>query len=348
MTRLYWAVIGAGRHIQLWIAPALARSANAEVVGVWSRQAEHAAALAADYAIPRVYNSFEEALADPAVDAVFIATPNNLHAAHATASLRAGKHVLVEKPMAVEAGAAQAAVQAARAAGRLLGVGFHLRHHALIAEARRRVAAGAIGPVLQATAQFNLTSSPPPRLAIPHTPWKRDPEQMGGAGALMGMGVHLIDLLRWLTGQEVTAVSALAAGTTPEQPLETVGQALLEFDGGAQGHILYGGRFPLSRNDMVLYGGEGRIVAEQVIDVVTGGLLHLTRPEGTTGWRTETLRLDLIDHYQCEIEAFGEAALHSAPFGADGVDGLRAVEVTSAIIESVRTGRRVAVSRLDA
>jgi 1,5-anhydro-D-fructose reductase (1,5-anhydro-D-mannitol-forming) len=341
--RVRWGFIGAGRHPRLWIGPAVVRAANAAAAAVWSRQPEHAAQFAAENGVPRVHPTLEALLADPAVDAVFVATPNALHAQHAIAALEAGKHVLVEKPMAVSVDEARAMVRAARTAGRVLGVGFHLRHHALLAEAGRRVAAGAIGSVLQATAQFNLASSPPPRLTIAHAPWKRDPEQMGGAGALMGMGVHLIDLLRFLTGQEVAAVQAIAGGITPEQPLESVGQALLEFDGGAQGHILYGGRFPLSRNDAVLYGSAGRIVAEGVIDVTTGGTLHVTHPEGVTGWRSETLRLELVDHYQREIEAFSAAVAGGAPFAASDLDGLRSVEVTVAIIESVRSGRRVPV-----
>ena len=280
MTIIRWAFAGSGRHPRLWIAPAVADAANAETVGVWSQRRTQGEIFANEQGISRVYDTFEELLADPAIDAVFIATPNNLHAAHATAALRAGKHVLVEKPMASSIAEARELVQVAREQGRLLGVGFHLRHHMLVSEARRRVAAGEIGEIQHLTAQFNLSSAAPPRLSIPHGAWKQDPEQMGGAGALFGMGVHLIDLVRYLTGQEIAAVTALAVGATPERPLENFGQVLLEFSGGTQGHILYGGRFPLSRNDVVLYGSKGRLIGEQLIDVSTTGALHVTWPEG--------------------------------------------------------------------
>ncbi len=348
MTNVRWAFVGAGRQPRLWIAPAVASAANAEAVGVWSQRHARGEIFAAEQGVSRVYDTLEELLADPTIDAVFIATPNNLHATHAIAALRAGKHVLVEKPMASNVNEAREMVQVARSSGRLLGVGFHLRHHALIVEARRRVVAGDIGDIQYVTAQFNLTSAAPPRLNIPHGSWKQDPEQMGGAGALMGMGVHLIDLLRCLTGQEVAAVSAVVGGITPERPLESVGQALLEFTGGATGHILYGGQFPLSRNDVVLYGAQGRLVGEQVIDVNTTGTLHVTCPEAATGWRSESLRLGLVDHYQRQIEAFSQAIATKGPFTADGEDGLRAVEVATAIIESHRSGQRVSVSRTEA
>jgi 1,5-anhydro-D-fructose reductase (1,5-anhydro-D-mannitol-forming) len=329
------------------MAPAVGQAPNAEPAAVWSRQVASADQLAAENSVPRVHASLDAFLADPDVDAVVVATPNSLHAQHVIAALRAGKHVLVEKPMATSVDDAREMVRAAREAGRILGVGFHFRHHALVAEAQRRIASGEIGAVAQVTAQFNLAFSPPPRLTIAHSPWKRDPEQMGHAGALMGMGVHLIDVVRFLTGQEVTAVQAIASGMTPEAPLESMGQALLEFDGGAQGHILYGGRFPLSRNDVVVYGATGRIVAEDVIDVFTHGLLHVSRPDGAAGWQGETLRPELTNHYQREIEAFSDAVLGGTPFTATGEDGLRVVEVTSAIIESARAGRRVVIERTE-
>jgi 1,5-anhydro-D-fructose reductase (1,5-anhydro-D-mannitol-forming) len=341
-----WAFIGAGRHAELWIAPALEGASNAEAVGVWSRQADNAAAFAARHQIPTVYPTLEAALADLNVDAVFISTPNNLHGPHTLAALQAGKHVLCEKPMAVSVDEAREMVLTAREAGRQLGLGFHLRHHQLLVEARRRVADGDVGAILYATAQFNLTSSPPPRMNIPHAPWKRDPTAMGGAAALMGMGVHLIDVLRFLLGQEIVSVSAFAVDYRPELPLETFAQVMLEFDGGAQGHLVYGGRFPLSKNDIVLYGASGRIVAESVVDVRTMGSLHVSVPEGPTGLRTDTHQPVLVDNYQREIEAFSAAIESGKPFAASGIDGLRSVEVQTAIIESQRNGQRVGVTRI--
>jgi predicted dehydrogenase len=236
-------------------------------------------------------------------------------------------------------------VRAADSAGVRLGVGFHLRHHPLHEEARRRVRDGALGDLLYATAQFNLVSAPPPRVAVPHAPWKRDPEQIGGAAALPGLGVHVLDLLRWLSGQEVAAVSASAPDRTADQPLEGFGQVLLEFAGGLQAHAVYGGRFPLSRNDVALYGSEGRLIAADTIDVATGGTLQVSVPDGPAGRRDETWcpdwRSEPVDHYRRQFEAFGRAVEEGAPFGADGQDGLRSVELFQAVIEAYDSGRRV-------
>ncbi|HET6319218.1 MAG TPA: Gfo/Idh/MocA family oxidoreductase [Chloroflexota bacterium] len=329
-----WAFLGAGRHARLWLAPALQGASGARAVGVWSRDPNHGAEFAATYGVERVFASLEDALADPDVETCLISTPNALHAAHALAALRAGKHVLVEKPMATSPADALALVQAARTAQRQLGVGFHLRHNVVVRAGREHIARGAIGQVQYVSAQFNLVSSPPPRMNIPHAEWKRDPAQMGGAGALMGLGVHVIDLVRFLSGQEVTAVSASATGITPNSPLESFAQVQLQLEGGAHAHIVYGGAFPLSRNDAVIYGSAGRLTLEDVIDVASGGLVELALP----GVPAERLQPVVPDHYQAEIEAFQRAVRGQPPFEASGLDGLRNVEIASAIVESQRGG----------
>jgi predicted dehydrogenase len=163
----------------------------------------------------------------------------------------------------------------------------------------------------------------------------------------MGFGVHLIDLVRYLTSQEVVSVNAAAAGMTSESPLESFAQVRLEMDGGAQAQLVYGGAFPLSRNDAVVYGRAGRLSLEGAIDVASGGVLHLATPEGTPpGARIETWSPVVPDHYEVQIEAFSRAVREGHAFAADGLDGLRAVEVGSAIIASqAGGGRTVRVSR---
>jgi 1,5-anhydro-D-fructose reductase (1,5-anhydro-D-mannitol-forming) len=337
-----WAFLGAGRHARLWLGPALVQARNARAVGVWSRDPAHAADFASAYGVERSYATLDEALADPEVEAVLISTPNNLHADHAMAAVRAGKHALVEKPFATTVSAARELARTADDEGRQLGVGFHLRHNTVAQAARDAIAAGKVGVVQYVSAQFNLISSPPPRLQIAHAPWKRDPDQIGGASALMGQGVHVIDLVRSLVGREVVSVSAFAAGSTAESPLESFAQVLLDF-GGPQAHLVYGGAFPLSRNDVVVYGSEGRLTLENVVDVVSSGVLELARPDGQGGVRIEGWRPGVPDHYVAQIEAFGRAIRNGESFSADGWDGVRSVEIASAVIISQRTGQRVAI-----
>ncbi len=341
-----WALLGAGRHPELRIAPAVNAAKNAVLRGVWSQDPARGAAFAERHGAERAYKSLAEALGDRDVDAVFISTPNALHAEHAIAAARAGKHLIVEKPMAVSADEARAIVRAARENGRHLGVGYHMRHHSVLREAARIVAAGEIGDVVYATAAFVLHSFVPS--TIPNSPWKSDARMMGGGGSLMGMGVHVMDTLRFLIGREVTKVTALSDGQNAERPLDRLSQICLEFEGGAQAHMMCSGRFPFSRNDAVIYGSRGRVVAYDSVDMNAGhGHLEVTTPNEHGGTSTRTVRAAVPDHFVAEVEAFGAAVAGGPQFRADGIDGLRAVEITSAAIASLWDGRRVAVERGD-
>src|SRR5690242_18039451 len=116
-----WAFVGAGRHAELWMIPAMAAASNATLVGVWGQHADKALGFRQRYSIPTAYASLDELLTDKDVDAVYVSTPNYLHAQHSVAALRAGKHVLCEKPMATSVAEAREMTQAAEAAGRQLG-----------------------------------------------------------------------------------------------------------------------------------------------------------------------------------------------------------------------------------
>jgi 1,5-anhydro-D-fructose reductase (1,5-anhydro-D-mannitol-forming) len=342
-----WALIGAGRHPQLRIAPAFAHVPNGELMGVWSQTPQRAQELAQAHGLPRVYPTLADLWADRDVDAVLIATPNRLHAEHSLAAIAAGKHVLVEKPMATAAADAHAMHAAARAAGVVLGVAFHLRHHPAHHEARALLRSGAIGDVVYATGQYGLFSFTPP--AIPNSAWKSDPAMMGDAGSLMGMGVHVIDLLVDLLGQRVVEVAALCEATGPDRPLEMLTVATLRFAGGALATLTSSARFPYSRNDVVLYGTRGRIVCAETVNMPPTGSLEVTTPTPEhgphlgAGHSTRTVVYAPWDNFANELTAFGRAVLGEAPFHPSGAEAAHSVEVSDAIIAAARSGRTVAV-----
>lgn len=361
-----WAFIGGGWHSRLRIAPAMKQANNAEMLGVWSTPYEDAIAFAKEFEIERCYRTIEETVADTDIDAVFIATPNSLHGAHSIQAAKAGKHVLVEKPFTLTVAEAEEVVETAKKAGVLLGVGFHLRHHLLHQEAKRLVDAGEIGEIVYATGQYTLfTFTPDPRY---RTPWKRDPALSGGAGSLYGMGVHVIDLMHYFTGQRPVEVTAMN-NSDPETRLgENLTLALVHYDGGAFAHITSSSRFPFGKNDLTLYGTKGRIIGMGSINMPAVGRLEVTRrseaPEvaaslterphfikrliqdlvaDVAGVTTTLIESPLPDAYVCEIEAFGRAIQEGEEFHADGMDGLRSVQVSAAILESVRTGKTIEI-----
>jgi predicted dehydrogenase len=198
------ALLGTG-----WIMDFHARAAlehpGAELVAAANWREPSLRRLAERYHIPRTTTDWRALAADPAVDAVVIGTPNALHAAQAIAFLEAGKHVLVEKPMAPTVAEADAMVAAARGAGAFLMVAHCWRFHPDVRALRARVEAGELGEIVK-TRGYGAHAGWGP------SGWFTDPELAGG-GALLDMGVHAIDTTRYLLGDPQPVRVCAAVGT---------------------------------------------------------------------------------------------------------------------------------------
>lgn len=202
------AVIGAGLIAQRAHLPSYVAAPEAELSAIVSGRRATAEAAAARFGSPRVLDSWQQAIADPGIDAVDICTPNALHAEIAIAAARAGKHVLVEKPMATSLAEADAMVAAAREAGVLLAVAHNLRFVPIYMTMQRLIAAGAIGRVFSARGSFMHAG--PDEFWGATSDWFWQEGQAGG-GSLLDMGIHMIDLLRWMVGRPVLEVTAMTA-----------------------------------------------------------------------------------------------------------------------------------------
>jgi 1,5-anhydro-D-fructose reductase (1,5-anhydro-D-mannitol-forming) len=342
-----WGIVSTGRHPDQKIVPAMKRAEGNRLIGVYSRDRGRAEAFAQKHGIPAAYDSLADLLKNPGVQAVFIASPNSLHALHTKMAAAAGKHVLVEKPMCVNVAEAWEMVRACRQSGVKLGVGFHLRHHPGHRRAQQSIREGILGTITLAHAQFCFPDKRgvvdlPPRPAL--SQWWEDPALTGGAYSIMGMGVHALDLLHSLLAQPITEVAAITDGQTAQQPLDNIAVIALRFAGGTVGTVTCGRRVPDTRNDAVIYGTEGRVwLKDTLYEALKGGLEvtsdSVNMEEPYTG--------DLLSLYQLEIEAFQRAVQRNEEFEASGMDGLRAVQAASAIIESASTGRAVKIEALD-
>jgi predicted dehydrogenase len=202
--RLRIALLGTG-----WVADFHARAVRehpgAELVAAANWREPSLRALAERHRIPRVTTDWRALAADPEVDAVVIATPNALHAPQAIAFLEAGKHVLVEKPMAPTLAEADAMVEAARRAGAWLMVAHCWRFHPDVRALRARVERGELGEIVK-TRSYGVHAGWGP------SGWFTDPELAGG-GALLDMGVHAIDTTRYLLGDPRPVRVCAAVGT---------------------------------------------------------------------------------------------------------------------------------------
>ena len=212
-----WGIVGAGNVAEFKSGPALMQAPGSTVVAVMRRDAKKARDFALRYGVPRWYTDVDALLADPEVDAVYVASPHHLHLAHVTRTVQAGKAILCEKPVGVSRAEAQAVVDVCRAASVSLSVAYYRRYWPVIQEMRHLLTDGAIGKVVQARVQLADYFQ-----ADPERAWLTEPEQAGG-GALANAGSHWIDLIRYLLGDVVEVTAACSAHFGGFRTEDTIG-----------------------------------------------------------------------------------------------------------------------------
>ena len=342
---LGWAVISTGVHVDQKIAPAINATPDAELVAICSRDQERADTCAQKHGAKAAYSDLGVLLRDSRVDAVFIASPNAMHAQHALQAAQAGKHVFCEKPMTTTLDDAVAMVRTCRARSVKLGVGYHLRQHPGLRKARRLIIAGVLGTVALAQGQWGFgvrgQETPPPRTGLRQ--WWDDPELIGHASTMMGTGVHVVDALRFVLDQEVIEVASISDGQTPQRPLEQLVAMTLRFDRGTIATICCGRRLPDSRNDLVIYGSLGRLSGSDALWEGRQGTFEVV---SETMHTTETYPPQPLANFIDELDDFHRAIREDREPAASGLDGLRVVQVTLAMITSARDQRTIRVEPL--
>ncbi|MDE2843335.1 MAG: Gfo/Idh/MocA family oxidoreductase [Chloroflexota bacterium] len=338
-----WGIISTGLHPENKIAPAINAAEGAELVAVYSRDQGRAEAFAQRHGASAAYSSLDSLLNDSRVDGVFISSPNSLHAGQAVQAARAGKHVLSEKPMTTTLRDALDMVRACRDRGVKLGVGFELRHNPGHILARDLVRDGSLGRITLAQGQWGFGARGqevfPPREGLRQ--WWDDPDAMGGASTMMGTGVHVMDLLRFVMGEEIVEVAAITDGQTEARPLEQIAVLSLRFGSGALGTLVCGRLLPDTRNDLAIYGINGRFTSRETVWEARKGDIEII---SDTVNRKESYPEDYLANFVAQTEDFQQAVSEDREPAATGVDGLRVVEVTLAAIESARTGRTVKIN----
>ena len=341
-----WGIVSTGMHPESKIAPAINAAVDAQLVAVYSRDQGRADAFATRHQAQTAYSSLDDLLADRRVDGVFISSPNSLHAGHAIQAAEAGKHVLCEKPMTTTLEDAVAMVRACRDQGVKLGVGFELRHNPGHILARDLVAHGVLGRITLAQGQWGFGTRGqevfPPREGLRQ--WWDDPEAIGGASTMMGTGVHVMDLLRFVLGQEIVEVAAITDGQTAERPLEQIAALSLRLSGGTLATLVCGRLLPDTRNDLAVYGINGRFTTRETIWEAQKGDIEVI---SDTVNRTESYPDNYLGNFVAQTEDFQRAVSEDREPAASGLDGLRAVETTLAAIASARTGRTVKIEAVE-
>lgn len=324
-----WAVVGLGIHAVERMLPAFRRAHLARLVGVYSRRPDVTREVARTYGV-RGYSTLDGVLEDPDVQAVYLATPNDLHRDQTVRAAAARKHVLVEKPMALSVEDATAMVRACAGADVKLYVGFHLRFHPAHQRTRALVAGGEIGDVVWAGARWVSQRAP-------DRGWRLEPGRSGGT-LLTARGVHLLDLVRFVCATEFVSVSGCSDGFRPEKPPDDTTAGMGRLASGGLAHVVCSRLVPGGGNDLEIYGTRGTIVCRSTIAAEPAGTLLVA-----TGGAEQTHTYERCDVLVDELDGVSAAVAGAGAdgVGASGEDGARVAAVTSGLIESVQSGRTV-------
>jgi 1,5-anhydro-D-fructose reductase (1,5-anhydro-D-mannitol-forming) len=333
-----WALLGTGRHAERSVVRQLKNAAGGELVAVMSRERMRGKAFARKHGIAKVYTSLQEVLRDPDVQALYDATPDGLHAQHAIEAAKAGKHSLLEKPLAISVEDCEKAIEACRRHGVTLGVVFNQRHEAIHQEVRRIVLEGDIGEVALAQVQIPLRTAS--SMATPPSPTWRTDRAMRSGGILMSIGDHAFDTLSYLVGQDIDEVSAFTDATSMDTRNERVAGMMLKLSKGAIGYAAVTSKAPFARRPFEIHGTKGSLIIENSYVYLTGAdqdptpTLTIVNDGGSTTRRfatTECFRLE-VEQFNRAIEGKGEAMTPPE-------DGLLALVITDALYAAIRSGR---------
>lgn len=334
-----WALLGSGRHAERSVVSALKRAAGSELVAVLSRDSARGEAFAEKHRIRKVHTSFEEMLRDRDIDALYDATPDGLHAQHAIEAAQAGKHSLVEKPLAISVRECEQAIEAARRGGVKLGVVFNQRHEAAHQEARRSVLQGELGEVKLAHVQIPLRApSQAPVSATPQTNWRADPKMRPG-GIIVSIGDHAYDTLAYILGQDIEAVSAFTDATRDHPPNERVAGMLLKMSKGTVGYAAASYATPFARRPFEFHGTKASLIIEDSYAYLTGAGED-PRPRLTIIGEAGSKVRDFAPTacFQLEIEQFNRAIEGKGEPMTTPCEGLRLLAVAEALYAALRLG----------
>jgi len=325
-----WGLIGASNIAANHMIDAI-RQAGGEIASVLSSNAERAKTYAADHDIPDGYSDIDALLADDTVGAVYISTTNEKHLDQALAAVAAGKHVLCEKPLALNVADAVTMVRAAEKAGVVFATNHHLRNAGSHLAIRDLIRQGRVGDVLSARV-FHAVYLPPALHG-----WRLDNPAAGG-GVIADIVVHDADTVRFHMGEDPAEVVAIDAASGLGKGVEDSVMSVWTMPSGAMVMTHESFTHSFAQTGFEVHGTKGSILARNVMTQRPVGEIILRTEDGeeTVGFADHNL-------YVRSLGLFHDAVKGSGRPAADGVDGVKSLAVAAAVAEAATSGRRVAV-----
>ncbi|PYT11100.1 MAG: NAD-binding protein [Acidobacteria bacterium] len=326
--KVRWGVLGVAKIATEKVIPAMQRGELSEIAAIASRDLEKAQTVAQRLGIAKAYGSYEELIADPEIEAVYIPLPNHLHVPWSIRCAEAGKHVLCEKPIGLSATQARELVAARDRARVKIGEAFMARTHPQWVRARDLACSGRIGELRVVSGFFSYFNRDPKNV--------RNIAEFGG-GALMDIGCYPVTLSRMLFREEPVRVVGLVE-RDPEFKTDRLTSALLEYPSGQCSFTCSTQLVPYQR--MQLLGTRGRIEVEIPFNAPPDRPTRLFVDDGSSlfGARICVDELPVCDQYTVQGDLFSKAILDDGPVPTPLEDAVKNMAVIEAIFWSARSG----------
>ena len=350
MKKLRWGVIGAGGIADRRTIPGMMLAKNAELIAVMDINAEQVEKIRQKYGAKRGYTKEEDLLADPEVDAVYIATPIVLHAKQAKLAADYGKDILIEKPLAMTSDEGQEVIDYCERKGVKIAAGFMMRFGSHVMSMKKAIAEGKIGTVVSGYSQFTLW--------LPYEPgnWRQCKAKAGG-GAMMDLSVHTIDLMEYITGMRVTEVASMnekIAFPEPQYDVEDTSTILMRMENGAQCVVQSNFNIPdeASKWRVEFFGTKGRLLGDTMIGQIDGGKLNAVFIDKNVAYSAEQTHADDVgveipgdfgNMYTREIESFSDSILNNKPLVVPASD---AVHVQRIMEKAYASGEELKIMKI--
>lgn len=316
-------ILGVSGHFVLRVLPGLVKSKTVEVYAVASRDGEKAKKAALQYNIPKHFASYEELLKDPDIDFVYIPLPNDLHLEWIKKAADYGKHVICEKPIAMNAAEAQAAITYAGEKGIKVMEAFMYKFHPQWQYALKLIKYGEIGKVTTIHTFFGYNNADPKNI--------RNIKANGG-GAIYDIGCYAVSTARFLLQAEPKRVFA-KADIDPQFETDTLVHAMLDFGHVRTQFTIATQTFPYQR--VQVYGTSGVLTVELPFNMYPDVPAKVFVQ---TGLGTRCVELGPVDQYQIEFESFAEAISEGTVLPIPAEDGIDNMKVLDALGKSVKSG----------
>jgi xylose dehydrogenase (NAD/NADP) len=327
--KLKWGILGCAGIADQHMITAIQQSHSGEILAIASRTKDKAKFMAGKHGIPRYYGSYEELLSDTEIEAVYIPLPNHLHCEWVVRAAAAGKHILCEKPLALNETEAAEMTAACHGANVQLAEAYMYRHHPRYVRAREIIQSGQIGDIRGMVGQFTFDLSGR-RGDI------RFRSDMGG-GSTYDDGCYPISAARLLLSAEPEAVTSHSMFSPEHDHVDMMNTALLEFPNGV-GAMLQFGMWCAGRNEIQILGSKGSLLITNAFYYEPPAQTRLLI--NAEGESTEE-KFESINHYVCQVEDYNQAILdhRPLPFGAD--DSIANMKVIEAVLRSSKERIRV-------